>query len=102
MRGASQRFEWDTGKAAANAAKHGLSFELAEGFDWLSALYVEDDRYDYGERRFLAFGEADGGLFLAIVFTPRGDVIRLISLRRMNDKEVARYERHKAEAAKEV
>lgn len=102
MRSLVRQFEWDSKKAAANLSKHAVSFELAEDFNWVTALYVEDDRYDYGERRFLAFGETDKGLALAIVFTPREGAVRLISLRRMNEKEVARYEQHKAKADKEA
>jgi uncharacterized DUF497 family protein len=56
---------------------------------------VEDKRGEYGERRFVAIGLADG-LYLTVVFPdrvgPRGDVIRrIISARRSKRRERARY-----------
>jgi len=50
-----------------------------------------DRRYAYGEERFQAFGLIDGRLHL-LVFTMRGDVLRAISLRKANPKEVRRYD----------
>lgn len=53
--------EWDEGKNEANFAKHGLRFESFEGFDTEPVVLV-DDRRDYGEERFRAFGRIDGEL----------------------------------------
>jgi uncharacterized DUF497 family protein len=45
-------FEWDEAKAAANFAKHGVTFEMAqEAFDDMFAIEAEDRRSDYGEDR---------------------------------------------------
>ena len=62
----------------------------AAAFD-LEQAYVElDDRYDYGETRYRAFGRVDSfGHCLA--FTVRGSVARLIRYRRAHDKEMQRY-----------
>lgn len=43
---------FDPRKNERNMAERGLSFELVEEFEWDSALVIEDDRRDYGERRF--------------------------------------------------
>jgi hypothetical protein len=51
-------------------------------------LEWKDDRQDYGERRIRTLGESAGEL-LHVVYTRRGDVIRIISVRRANRKERA-------------
>jgi uncharacterized DUF497 family protein len=77
---------WDETKRAANLEKHGVDFVIAEGFDWLGAMVIEDDRFDYGEPRFVAIGLIDGIAF-TMVFTPRGADFRIISLRPASRKE---------------
>lgn len=84
-------FEWDPAKSEWNRLERGFGFEIVEDFDWAGALIVEDLRKDYGERRFRGFGRCGSG-FLAIVFTPRNEVVRIISVRQMHQKEVDRYE----------
>ncbi|MFC5314043.1 BrnT family toxin [Azospirillum rugosum] len=49
-----------------------------------------DDRFDYGETRYIAFGEVDGRV-LAVVYTWRGDCRRLISARMANRHERTSY-----------
>ncbi|MGT2515643.1 BrnT family toxin [Sphingomonas panni] len=49
--------EFDPAKDEANIAKHGLSLADAAGFDLLSAAVLVDDRADYGEVRYRAFGQ---------------------------------------------
>lgn len=48
--------EFDPSKDRANVAKHGVSLADAGSFDWNTALEREDDRFDYGEIRFVALG----------------------------------------------
>lgn len=81
---------FDPAKDAANVAKHGLSFVDFIAFDAEPAVEV-DDRYDYGETRFRAFGRIDGEGH-CLVYTVTGDTTRLISFRRARDKEMRRYE----------
>ena len=50
------RLEWDEAKRAANLAKHGIDFLLAEQFDFEGAKIGPDARRDYGEPRFIALG----------------------------------------------
>ena len=84
-------FDFDPAKNASNRLKHGIGLDEFEGFDG-EAMVVIDDRADYGEERFSAFGRI-GGLPYNLVFTRRGDRLRLISLRRAHREELDRYER---------
>ncbi len=79
-------FEWDESKNSANRSKHGLSFDSVFDFDWDDPVIVDRSRHEDGERRFAAIGELCGKLH-TVVFTRRGDNIRIISLRRSNAKE---------------
>jgi uncharacterized protein len=74
-------FEWDEEKAAANAAKHAVNFETARRvFSDPFGVELFDDRADYGEDRYNVIGIVDGRV-LVVTFTPRGDLIRIISAR---------------------
>jgi uncharacterized membrane protein YfcA len=46
--------ERDEAKRRTNLEKHKVDFAIAEGFDWATAFVGEDDRFDYGEARFVA------------------------------------------------
>ena len=81
---------FDPDKDAANRAKHGLSLAEAQAFDWAGALTFTDDRQDYGEPRYRSYGMLGVQLHMA-AWTPRGSVIRMISLRRANRREARRY-----------
>lgn len=83
-------FEWDEDKSKACRETRGFDFSVVEGFDFGEALIVEDTRRDYGERRFRAFGHIGNDAF-SVVFTPRGDRIRIISVRRAHARELKRY-----------
>ena len=72
------KIEFDPDKDAANRRKHGLSLADAEGMDFDTAIYVLDDRYDYGEDRTQAFGLIGSRLHM-LVFTMRGEALRAIS-----------------------
>ena len=68
-----------------------MPFSLVqEGFDWASALVLEDTRKDYGERRYRALGLI-GGRLHAVVYTPRAGLLHIISLRKANRREEKRY-----------
>lgn len=84
------KIEFDPDKDAANRTKHGLSLADAERMDLGTALIDPDRRYAYGEDRFQALGLLDRRLHM-LVFTMRGDVLRAISLRKANPREVKRY-----------
>jgi uncharacterized protein len=84
------RFTCDPAKSERNIAERGLAFDLAEDFDWSTALIAEDTRQDHLERRYQAFGLIAGHLHM-LVFTPRDGAVHLISLRRANKRERNRY-----------
>ena len=81
---------FDPEKSGRNEAERGISFSLALEFDWNTALVAEDSRRDYGERRFQAVGFIGERLHV-LVFTPRGEHVHVISLRRANGRERNRY-----------
>jgi uncharacterized DUF497 family protein len=83
---------FDPEKEVRNVAKHGISLARAEEMDMSAALIREDDRFDYGETRYIAFGEIDHALH-CLVFTFRGSRVRAISLRKANKKEIRRHGR---------
>jgi uncharacterized protein len=62
------RLHFDAAKDKANKKKHGISLGRAEDFDFDAALFVVDDREDYGEIRIRAIGFLDGRLH-SLVFT---------------------------------
>ena len=82
---------FDSAKSERNLRERGISFELSAGFEWVSALIVEDLRRDYGERRFQALGLIENRLHM-MVFTPHANKAHVISLRKANKREVKRYE----------
>ena len=81
---------FDPAKSEANWHKHGLSLELAQFIDWSEVWCAPDNRRDYGELREIGYAQIDGYLY-CVVFTQRGSVFRVISLRRANSREVKRY-----------
>ncbi len=85
------RVEFDPAKDGINQAKHGISLHAATRFDWDTALEREDDRFDYGETRFVAIGLIDDRLYV-MVFTEGSDddAVRIVSLR-PTEKHETRY-----------
>lgn len=87
------KFEWDPAKAAANLAKHGITFETAaRAFeDELSATFPDPD-HSIGEERLITYGLGVDGKLLVVSHTERGSTIRIISARLATYKERKRYE----------
>lgn len=87
------KFEWDAAKAAANVAKHGVSFEeAATVFGDQLALTFNDPDYSSGEQRFITFGLSEKSRVLLVVNVERGRTIRIISARKATRHERAIYE----------
>lgn len=82
--------EFDEAKSARNRERRGIGFERFGEMDLARALSTEDTRRDYGERRVTLLGPIDGRLHVAVV-TFRADRVRVISLRRANEREERRY-----------
>ena len=84
-------FEWDDSKAESNEAKHSVSFPFAaRAFEDENRLTVTDDRFEYGEARYITLARIEQRIYV-LVYTMRGSAIRLISARKANSKEVKRY-----------
>jgi uncharacterized protein len=80
--------DFDPTKEAINLAKHRMS--LARWVDLEVLAIVDDDRFDYGEPRYRAYGLIDGVAY-CLVFTIRNERYRPISLRRAHAKEMKRH-----------
>jgi uncharacterized DUF497 family protein len=80
--------EFDRDKDAQNLAKHGVS--LGRAAEFVAVAVEVDDRFDYVEPRFRAYGHIDG-IAHCLVYTVRGQNIRAISLRRAHAKEMKRH-----------
>ena len=85
-------FQFDPAKAAGNLRKHGVSFADAEAvfMDPLALHRIDPDAE--GEERFVTVGAGSAGHLLVVVYTLRGDAIRLISARRATPVEIRAYE----------
>ena len=85
-------FQFDPAKAAGNLRKHGVSFADAEAvfMDPLALHRIDPDAE--GEERFVAIGAGSAGHLLVVVYTLRGEAIRLISARRATSVEIRAYE----------
>ena len=83
---------FDPVKNDRNIQDRGLAFMLVSEMDWATAYIGEDQRKDYGERRFRVLGCINRRLYAAI-FTPRVGKIHVISLRKANSREVKVYEK---------
>lgn len=88
---------FDPTKNAQNIELRGLSFERAVEFEFSTAWILVDNRKDYGETRYRAFGFL-GERLHALVFTETKVGIRVISFRKANKREERRYEQAKAES----
>jgi len=77
-------FEWD--RAKHDKTLRGIGFDDGARIFARPVLIWEDTRRDYGEARFRAVGETDGDI-LHVAFTWRGNVVRIISMRRASRKE---------------
>lgn len=84
------RIEFDPAKDAANQTKHGLPLAMASELDWEAALVWVDARFDYNETRMIALAPKTEILYY-VAFVDRGEVRRIISLRRANRREVKHY-----------
>ena len=84
-------FEWDKAKARQNIGKHAIAFpDTFAVFEDPKALTVNDE--GHGEERFITIGLDGFGRLLVVVYTWRGDSIRIISARKANRMEIQQYE----------
>lgn len=83
-------YEWDETKRDINIEKHGIDFAAIHDFDWDSATIFADERRDYDEPRFVAYGYIKGRL-VVVVYTERNERKRIISMRKANSREMNNY-----------
>jgi hypothetical protein len=84
------RFSWSERKRAINLKEHGLDFvDAPRVFEGLTFSY-EDDRFAYGEQRFITLGLL-AGVPVSIAHTETEDEIRIISFRKATSSEARRY-----------
>ncbi|HEX8622876.1 MAG TPA: BrnT family toxin [Allosphingosinicella sp.] len=82
---------FDPAKREWTLEHRGLDFaDAAEVFD-SREVTLDDDRRDYGEPRYQTFGLLRGRL-VVLIWTPRGDVRHVISMRKANEREGKRYD----------
>jgi len=90
-------FEWDSEKSDICFAQRGFDFAyVLHAFLDDNRLIQKDTRWDYGETRYQLLRAIDGRVFF-VVYTLRGKVIRLISARKANQREVHDYENSERE-----
>jgi uncharacterized DUF497 family protein len=84
-------FEWDSKKAAGNLLKHRVAFPDATAvfYDDMAITIVDPEAH---EERFVTLGADPLNRILVVVYTWRGDRIRLISARRANRSERRQYQ----------
>ncbi len=86
------KIEFDRAKDEVNRKKHDVSLQAAVDFDWDTALEREDDRFDYGETRFVALGLIGNRLHVMVfVEGSDEDAVRVISLRSAEKHEMRFY-----------
>jgi hypothetical protein len=84
------KIDFDPAKRDLALRHRGLDFaSAAEVFD-SRHVTAPDERRDYGEARFITAGELAGRV-VVIVWTPRGEARRVISMRYAHEKEVRRW-----------
>jgi uncharacterized protein len=83
-------FDWDEAKRKLNLRNHGIDFfGIEELFDG-ETVTILDDRFDYGEQRFVTFGMLDGRV-VAVAHTETEELIRIISVRKATGNEEKSY-----------
>lgn len=84
------QFEWDQVKNAKNKSKHGIDFDTARLL-WKDENRIEIHASHPVEDRWIIIGRIKYRLWTAI-YTMRGEIVRIISVRRSREKETALYE----------
>ena len=88
------RFDWDPAKAASNARKHKVTFEVAKTVFYDDfAVQFFDEEHSFDEERFLLLGMSSDARLLLVCHCERenGDVIRIISARKATETEAQHY-----------
>ena len=85
-------FEWDATKSEACYRQRGFDFAYAaRAFFDPDRIIRADTRHSYGEERYRLMGKIEQRLFV-VVYTPRPQATRIISVRKANLREIKDYE----------
>lgn len=84
------RITFDRAKRDGTFDDRGLAFEDAAIVFEGDTLDMIDDRFDYGEQRFVTAGRLSGRMII-LVWTQRGDARHVISMRKANEREEKRF-----------
>lgn len=87
------QFEWDDNKEKINLSKHGIDFSTAAlVFQDENRIEFYDEAHSEDEDRYITIGQIHGvAIIVMVVYTERGDTIRLISARKATSQERRRY-----------
>jgi uncharacterized DUF497 family protein len=86
-------FEWDTDKATRNLREHKVSFsEASTVFGDFLGVTASDPDHSADERRFITVGMSGSGRLLIVAHADRGGRVRIISARKLNQRERKAYE----------
>ena len=92
-------FEWDEENAHKNWLRHQVTPEEAEDVFFNEPLVIRSDvRHSKQEKRYYALGQTSGGRCLFVAFTIRHSLLRVISVRDMNQREREAYAKREEEA----
>jgi uncharacterized DUF497 family protein len=87
-------YEWDPAKAQANFAKHGVRFADAVTVLEDDLALTMRDLFSEEEERWITLGKDALGRILVVVYTWRGESVRLISARLATTRETTQHEEH--------
>lgn len=88
------KFSWDSAKAKANVATHGVSFSEAATVLEDEAALTREDPDSIEEQRFVTLGYSGLGNLLVVVYTYREpDTVRIISAWKANKRQRGQYEK---------
>ena len=82
-------YQWDENKRQETLRSRGIDFMLVAQADWSTAVHYQQERA--GEIRYSSYAVIGERLY-NVVWTPRGEYTRIISLRKANGREITRYE----------
>ena len=92
-------FQWDEGNSGKSWLRHKVTWtECEEVFFNYPLLVLADERHSRAEKRYYALGKTNAERLLFVVFTIRGELIRVISGRDMSKRERREYEDAQQEA----
>ena len=87
------QIDFDPDKRDKAMAERGLDFARADEVFAATHFTAEDAREDYSETRYITVGKLDGRM-IVMVWTPRGKVRRIISMRKANEREQEKFAHH--------